>query len=211
MNRSRAIAIGAFTGVIILLLVVIVWVESVNSTQTVTVWLVTKDVSAGQPFTTDVVEQVQIKGQTGDFAYTTRPASTAWVFREALHKNDIVRDDDLVSSADVAQIPITAAESVDFSATGNIDVYLFNTESACVQLIKGQVPVVSGVGTSLVIQVPREDEAYWLALTNGIGDDKILIAPSGGAIPNGAQVCAADALPHLTGTSAPGPQSTPSG
>jgi hypothetical protein len=211
MNRSRAIAIGAFTGVIILLLVVIVWVESVNSTQTVTVWLVTKDVSAGQPFTTDVVEQVQIKGQTGDFAYTTRAASTSWVFREAMSKNDIVRDDDLVSSADVAQIPITAAESVDFSETGNIDIYLFNTDSACVQLIKGQVPVVSGVGTSLVIQVPREDEAYWLALTNGIGDDKILIAPSGGAIPNGAQVCAADALPHLTGTSSPGPQSTPSG
>src|SRR5580704_3358905 len=107
MNRSRAIAIGAFTGVIILLLVVIVWVESVNSSQTVTVWLVTKDVSAGQPFTTEVVEQVQVKGQAGDFAYTAKAASSAWVFRESMHKNDIVRDDDLVSSADVAQIPIT--------------------------------------------------------------------------------------------------------
>jgi hypothetical protein len=211
MNRTRAIAIGAFTGVIILLLVVIVWVESVNSSQTVTVWLVTKDVSAGQSFTTDVVEQVQVKGQAGDFSYTTKGASTAWVFRQSLRKNDIVRDDDLVSSADVAQIPITAAESVDFSATGSVDVYIFNTQSACVQLIKGQVPVVSGIGTSLVIQVPRADEAYWLALTNGIGDDKLLIAPSGGAIPNGAKVCASDALPHLTGGSAPSPPTTPSG
>lgn len=201
MNRARAIAIGAFTGVIVLLLVIIVWVESVNSSQTVTVWLVTKDVSAGQTFTTDVVEQAQVKGQAGDFAYTTRGASTSWVFRQSLHKSDIVRDDDLVSAADVAQIPITASESVDFSATGSVDIYIFNTQSACVQLIKGQVPVVNGVGTSLVIQVPRADEAYWLALTNGLGDDKILIAPAGGAIPNGAQVCAADALPHLTGTS----------
>jgi len=211
MNRTRAIAIGAFTGVIILLLVVIVWVESVNSSQRVTVWLVTKDVSAGQTFTTDVVEQAQVNGQAGDFAYTTRAASTAWVFRQALHKNDIVRDDDLVSSADVAQIPITAAESVDFSATGTVDIYIFKTESSCVELVKGQVPVVSGVGTSLVIQVPRDDEAYWLALTNGIGDDKILIAPAGSAIPNSAPACASDALTHLTGGSTPSPPSTPSG
>ena len=201
MNRTRAIAIGAFTGVIILLLVVIVWVESANSSQTVTVWLVTKDVSAGQTFTTDVVEQVQVKGQTGDFAYTTRAASTSWVFRQSLHKNDIVRDDDLVSAANVAQIPITASESVDFSSTGEIDIYLFSTTDNCVQLIKGQVSVVTGVGTSLVIQVPRADEAYWLALTNGIGENKILIAPSGGGLPSGTQVCAADALPHLTGGS----------
>jgi hypothetical protein len=210
MNRTRAIAIGAFTGVIILLLVVIVWVESANSSQTVTVWLVTKDVSAGQSFTTDVVEQVQVKGQPGDFAYTTKGASTAWVFRQSMRKNDIVRDDDLVSSANVAQIPLTAAESVDFSATGQVDVYLFDTLSNCVQLTKSQVPVVSGAGTTnLVIQVPRADEAYWLALTNGIGENKLLVAPSGGGAPSGAQVCAANALSHLIAGSSPSP--TPPG
>ena len=124
MNRTRAIAIGAFTGVILLLLVVIVWVEALNSSHTVSVWLMKADVNAGQQYSLDTATKVDVKGEPGDFSYTTNAPSNAFVFSHAMKKSDIVRDDDLVSAASIAQIPITPAENVDFSSTGKVDVYM---------------------------------------------------------------------------------------
>ena len=111
MNRTRAIAIGAFSGVIILLLVVIVWVEALNSSHTVNVWMVTQDVTAGQPFSRANVESVQVKGEPGDFSYTTDNPDASQVFSHRMNAKDIVRNDDIVPAANVAQIPISPAEN----------------------------------------------------------------------------------------------------
>ena len=218
MNRTRMVAIGTFTGVIVLLIVVIVWVESVNASHTVLVYRVKASVvSAGQAYSPDTVEQVSVKGETGEFSYTTKTPGSSWVFGQQLHAGDIVRDDDLVSSADVAQIPITPAESVDFSATGKIDIYLIdqNQTPQCVTLTATQVPVVANTAGTLTIQVPRSQEANWLAITvAGSGQYRILVAPSGGTAQQPSSSCLDNALTQrLTAIAAatPTPIPLPSG
>ena len=212
MNRTRAIAIGAFTGVIFLLLIVIVWVEALNSSHTVSVWLMNQDVSAGQQFSSSMVSKAEIKAEPGDFSYTSYDPSSSQLFGHNMKKGDIVRDDDLVPSASVAQIPITPAENVDFSASGRIDVYMLvqNTgQPACVQLIGSQVPVVSNATGSLTIQVPRDQEAAWLTITNA-SDNRLLVATSGGIPAGGNKVCLPDAITQLVANASSGSTSSSS-
>ncbi len=72
MSRRRLAAAMFFSAVIVLVLALIVYTERSNATQTVSVWVVTHDVSAGSPFKRRRRATDAIASRTGDFNYEVR-------------------------------------------------------------------------------------------------------------------------------------------
>jgi hypothetical protein len=204
MNRTRATAIGAFSGAILLLLGVIAVLGLANSSHTVSVYKLNADVTAGQSYAAGIVDKVDVKGNAGEFNFTTTAPGNTLVFSQKMDKGDIVRDDDLVSSQDVAHITFTPETNVNFAGSDKLDIYVLKEEdgqtSSCIQLVGTKVPVVVNTGTSMTIQVQKADEAAWLAVTT-VSGSRLIVASSGGSSPLSSQpVCVDDALRTLTGS-----------
>ena len=69
MSRRRLAAAMFFSAVIVVVLALIVYTEQTNATQTASVWVVTHNVTAGAPYSSDDVQLVQVRAGSGDFNY----------------------------------------------------------------------------------------------------------------------------------------------
>ena len=86
-----------FSAVIVVVLALIVYTEQTNATATASVWVVTHNVAAGTPYSSDDVQLVQVRAGSGDFNYQVDgPRNVQALFARSLVANDILRTDDLI-------------------------------------------------------------------------------------------------------------------
>jgi hypothetical protein len=153
-----------FSAVIVVVLALIIYTEQTNATQTVSVWIVTHDVTAGAPFNADDVQLVQVRAGSGDFNFEVDgPATFHALFARGLLTNDILRSDDLIPVAAESEVAITVDGAPPLVAGENIDVFaaVANDE----QVLIGHDLVISTVsGGSVTVLVPVADEASWIAV-----------------------------------------------
>jgi hypothetical protein len=164
MSRRRLAAAMFFSAVIVVVLALIVYTERTNATQTVSVWIVTHDVTAGAPFSASDVQLVQVRAGSGDFNFEVDgPATFHALFARSMSVNDILRSDDLVSVTTESEIAITVTDAPPLTAGENIDVFAAVTGNQ--QVLIGHDLVVNMVsGGSVTVLVPVTDEASWIAV-----------------------------------------------
>src|SRR5579872_2250090 len=108
MSRRRLAAAVFFSAVMIGVLALIVYTERANATQTVSVWIVTRDVSAGAPYNAGNVQLVQVRAGAAEFNFEAlAPSAFQARFARSLSVNDIVRADDLVSATAESEVALT--------------------------------------------------------------------------------------------------------
>jgi hypothetical protein len=164
MSRRRLAAAMFFSAVIVVVLGVIVYTEQTNATRTVSVWMVTHDVSAGTSFSADNVQLVQVRGGSGDFNFQVDgPAAFHARFARALLVNDILRSDDLVPVTAQSEVAITVADAPPLVAGEDMDVFAALTGDQQV-LIGHDLVVYAVAGGSVTVLVPVADEASWIAI-----------------------------------------------
>jgi hypothetical protein len=164
MSRRRLAAALFFSAVIVVVLAVIVYTEQTNATQTVSVWMVTHDVTAGSPFNADNVQIVQVRAGSSDFNFEVEgPATFHARFARSMLVNDILRRDDLVPLTAESEVALTVENGPLLAAGENIDVFAAITGDQ--QVLIGHDLIVNTVsGGSVTVLVPVADEASWIAV-----------------------------------------------
>ena len=164
MSHRRLAAAVFFSAVIVAVLGLIVYTERSNATQTVSVLIVTHDVSAGPSYDAADVQLVQVRAQAGDFNYETlAPSAFAARFARNLTTNDILRADDLIASAAQSVIALTVETPPPLAPGDSIDI--FAALAGDQQVLVGHDLIVNTVsGGSLTVLVPVADEASWIAV-----------------------------------------------
>lgn len=163
MSRRLAAAMF-FSAVIVVVLALIVYTEQVNATQTVSVWVVTHDVTAGAPFSAADVQLVQIRAGSGDFNYEVKgPAAFTALFARHLVANDLLRNDDLIPVTADSEVAITVEGAPALAIGNTVDVFAALTSDQ--QVLIGHDLIVNAVsGGSITLLVPVADEASWIAI-----------------------------------------------
>ena len=164
MSRRRLAAAVFFSAVIVLVLALIVYTERSNATQTVSVWIVTHDVTAGAPYTVNDVQRVEIRAGIGDFNYEAlSPAAFPARFARTLSTNDILRGDDLVSDSAQSEIALTVVDPPPLTGGADVDVFAALPDGQQVRI--GHDLIIQTVsGGSVTVLVPVADEASWIAV-----------------------------------------------
>ncbi|HUZ71013.1 MAG TPA: hypothetical protein VMU65_14995 [Candidatus Saccharimonadales bacterium] len=164
MSHRRLAAAVVFSAIIVAVLALIIYTERSNATQTVSVLIVTHDVSAGTPYDVADVQVVQVRAQAGDFNYETRgPAAFPARFARNLATNDILRADDLIANTAESVVALTVETPPPLTAGESIDI--FAALAGDQQVLVGHDLIVNTVsGGSLTVLVPVADEASWIAV-----------------------------------------------
>jgi hypothetical protein len=164
MSRRRLAAAMFFSAVIVVVLGLIVYTEQTNATQTMAVWVVTRDVAAGAAFAAEDVQLIQVRAGSGDFNYEVAgPGTVHALFARSLRVNDILRTDDLVPVTAESEVAITVEAAPPLNAGESIDV--FAAFSGNQQVLIGHDLIVNTVsGGSVTVLVPVADEASWIAV-----------------------------------------------
>jgi hypothetical protein len=164
MSRRRLAAALFFSAVIAAVLGVIVYTEQMNATQMASVWVVTHDVVAGTPFSSNNVELVEVRSGSGDFNFEVDGPSTFHaLFVRSLTTNDILRSDDLIAASAESQVAITVEDAPPLAPGENIDIYAAVPTGQ--QVLVGHDLVVNTVsGGSITVLVPVADEPAWIAI-----------------------------------------------
>ncbi len=164
MSRRRLAAAVFFSAVIVLVLALIVYTERSNATQTVSVWIVTRDVAAGAPYTVKDVQRAEIRAGAGDFNYETlSPAAFPARFARTLHTNDILRGDDLVSDSAQSEVALTVVDPPPLFSGADVDIFAGLPDGQQVRI--GHDLVIQSVsGGSVTVLIPVADEASWIAV-----------------------------------------------
>ena len=164
MSRRRLAAAMFFSAVIVAVLALIVYTEQTNATATASVWVVTHNVAAGTPYSSDDVQLVQVRAGSGDFNYQVDgPRTFQALFARSLVANDILRTDDLIPVSADSEVAITVEDAPALAAGNTIDV--FAAVAADQQVMIGHDLIVNSVsGGSLTLMVPVADEASWIAV-----------------------------------------------
>ena len=165
MSRQRLAAAVFFSAVIVVVLGLIVYTEQTNATQTASVWVVTHDVAAGQPFTLEDVQLVQVHAASGDFNYEVDgPTAFHAFFARSLHVNDILRSDDLIPVSAESEVAVTVEGAPALATGSTIDVFAAVTSDQ--QVLIGHDLIVNSVsGGAITLLVPVGDEASWIAIS----------------------------------------------
>jgi hypothetical protein len=164
MKRRRLVAAAFFSVVMAAVLALIVYTENINAAASVNVWILTRDVVAGAPYSPADVQQVQVRAQAGDFNYQTQgPTEVAARYVRALSAHDILRSDDLLAQSAQAEIALTVQNAPPLSPGDHIDIYatLGSNQQA---LIGHDVTVETVSGGSLTILTTAADESSWIAV-----------------------------------------------
>ncbi len=164
MNRRRLVAALFFSAVVLATLGVIVYAERASADQTLTVWVLARDVAAGAPFSAGDVEQVRIASPNGTYNYEQRsPAQVAARYARSLQAHDILRSDDLVPAVAVAEIVLSVQNPPPLAQGDSIDIFA-TMQGARQARIGHNITVISVSGTSIDVLVPAGDEAAWVAV-----------------------------------------------
>lgn len=196
MNQRRMIAAGFFSAVIVVVLAIIVYIEALNSSRTVSVLILRHNVTAGTAYTDDTVSAVTIKAAEGDFSYETRtPEDVKARFKSSMQSGDILRPDDLVSDDTESEVALTVAKSPQLNSGDNIDIYA-QTNGTDLLLIGANMKVLSA--TPLTVLVPTADEARW-AVISGSGTSLVAVRSPGGTTPPRRRITLDQVLGELGG------------
>lgn len=164
MSHRRLAAAMFFSAVIVAVLALIVYTERTNATETVSVWIVTHDVTAGATFDSSDVQLVQVRAGSGDFNFEVLgPADFPARFARSLSVNDILRSDDLIANTAQSEVALTVENPPPLVPGEDIDV--FAALPGDQQVLIGHDLVVNTVsGGALTVLVPVGDEASWIAV-----------------------------------------------
>ncbi|MFN2568007.1 MAG: hypothetical protein ABR564_00170 [Candidatus Dormibacteria bacterium] len=196
MNRRRQLAAVFLSAAMLGVLAVIVYVERVNATRTVTVYVVRGNVAGGALYGDDSVQPLAIRAEDNEFAHERRPPSELRArFATTLHAGDIVRTDDLVPLEEQVEIALTVTGSPPITAGDSIDLYATINGSSV--LIGQRLRATSG-GSPLTLLVPARDEAAWVAVS-GSATPFHAIRASGGSAPSARSITTDQALRLLCG------------
>jgi hypothetical protein len=205
--NKRVAAAAFFSAVIVLVLALIVYTEQNNASQTVAVWILTRDVSAGSAYSAADVQQVQIHGATGDFNYEVRsPSQFAARYTRGLKSHDVVRADDLVPMTAESEVAITIQNPPPLNPGDLIDIFaaLPTGQQA---LIGRNITVETVSGGSLTLVVPVSDEASWIAIgSSNVALHAARTTPGAQLAPS--PLSAEDAIRVLCGASCAGTSSS---
>lgn len=200
MNRRRTAAVLFFSAVVVATFAVIVYTEHANATQTIAVWRLTHDVTAGAAYSADDVEQVRIPvaGATLNFESLGPDQVTARYSRD-LRAQDVLRVDDLATGAADVEVALTLQNAPQLSAGDRVDIFAALPSGQQARIGRA-VTVMSVAGGFVDVLVPASDEAAWVAVgasstvlhgvrTSSLGD------------PQAAPLDAGDAISILCGSS----------
>ncbi len=160
------VAAAFFSTVIVLVLGVMVYLQQASNQQAITVYVLKHAVLAGSPYAADDISIVSIRAPEGDFQYEHRsPAQYAARYTQNLHRNDILRDDDLIDAGAQVEIALSLQAPPPLSAGDRIDV--FATVGGGRQARIGQaVTVLTASGGALTVLVPVDQEAAWISVAS---------------------------------------------
>ena len=167
----RTLAIGAVVVAMLAAVAVAGGVLIVNANAKLTTWVVTQDLPAGTTLDATTSHQIQVASGTDTYTVlTTSPVGKQ--LSHAVHANDVLRPDDLVSST-MVQVPVSFKLAPGLNANDVVDIYSVGggSDSSAVnaangtRLIARRVTVVS-VGSPSVISVPASQEPLWVTLSS---------------------------------------------
>ena len=215
MNRLRLFAVVFFSVTIVIVLGLIVYVEQVNSSATIAVWIINKPtISAGTAFTDQTVATVQVKAPPGDFDYSQLPPDGSRIFAVNMKTGDIVRDGDLVSSSDKVQVALTGSGTAAGPGDSvNIFALIGGTQTLIGQsltVVTGTVGTGTGGGGSVTVLVPSTVGLQW-AIISSSTDVKLLFVKTNPAIKltNGCSDTTTDAETNLRNVAISGAPANP--
>ena len=203
MNRRRVFAAGLLTLVIAAVLAVIVYTEHANATGTISVFVLTHNVSGGSLYAASDVQRVDLHTSSNDFNYlTSAPGVPPSRYVRNLNGGDILRQDDLVAASTQAEIAIAVQAPPPLTAGDRVDV--FAAYGAQQQALIGRGVLVETVSAGeLTLLVPANDEQAWVAV--GSSNVPLHVArTSPGAQTDGPPVSAAEAIRLLCGSACGG-------
>jgi len=175
MNGRRRAAAVFLSVAMVAVLGVIVYVERLNATRTVSVFVVRGNVAAGSVYGDDTIQPLSIRAEEGDFTFERRPpAELRARFGASLHAGDIVRSDDLVPMDEQVEIALTVTGSPPIAAGDSIDVYATVNGNS---VLLGQGLRATSAGTPLTLLVPARDEAAWVSVTSSATPFHAIKAP----------------------------------
>lgn len=166
MDRRRLIAAIFFSAVIVAVLGAMVYLQQASGQQSVSVFVLRHAVLAGASYSPDDVTTMTVRAAEGDFQYEHRsPAQYAARYTQALHPNDILRDDDLVDMHAQVEVALTLQAPPPLSPGDHIDV--FAAVGGGRQARIGQaVTVLTASGGALTVLVPVDQEEAWISVAS---------------------------------------------
>ena len=203
MNSRRALAAAALTAVIAAVLAAIVYTEHANATQTVSVYVLTHDVTGGSLYSLADVQQVDLHASGSDFNYQARaPGGQPSRYARDLKAGDVLRQDDLVPASAQAEVAVTVQAPPPLNPGDLVDVYA--AYGGQQQALIGRGVLVETVSAGqLTLLVPATDEQAWVAV--GSSSVPLHVARSSpGALVDGPPVSAGDAIRLLCGSACAG-------
>lgn len=151
-----------FSVVIVALLAAIVYSEHSNAVQTVSVYVASADVRAGQAFDPTTVKPTDVHAAPEDFSYAkNEKPDGSFVFAHDVHVGDIIRSDDLISVNALVEVSVTIANNPPIVPGDKLDVYA--AQGGGNVLIGHDLTVVSAGGT-ITLSVPAKNEGAWIAI-----------------------------------------------
>lgn len=193
------LAAAFFSAAIVAVLTTLVWVEKINATQTISVFIAKGNIGAGSPYSDDTVQPASIRAGDGDFAYQKEgPRNVRARYATSLHPGDIIRQDDLVPFDQRVEIALTITASPTVAVGDTIDVYA--TLDGNSVLVGRRLTVVSP-GPAVTVLVPAEQEAEWVAASASSAPFHAVRAVQAAAPPQGRAMSSDQALRQLCGSS----------
>ena len=187
MSTQRAIAAAFFSVVIVIVLGAIIYTDHISSSTTVSVYILNRDVPAGQivaagDFTQQLVHADEQEFTTAESANLDQLVGhMRYVLN--MQAGDIVRNDDLTDALKLAEVPVVLDAASSGLVVGNrIDIYAFFNGAAVLVSGPGVTVISSGAG-DVVIAVPSTQEAYWVTLA--FSKPEMLATSTGDSAPTG--------------------------
>lgn len=203
MNRRRVLAAAVLTAVIAAVLAVIVYTEHANATETISVYVLTHNVTGGALYAGSDVQRVDLHASSNDFNYqTSAPGGPPRRYARDLSTGDILRQDDLVPASSQAEIAVTVQAPPPLNAGDRVDV--FAAYGGQQQALIGRAVLVETVSAGeLTLLVPAADEQAWVAV--GSSNVALHVArTTPGSQVDGPPVSAGEAIRLLCGSACAG-------
>ena len=164
MNRRRVLAAAVLTVVIAAVLAVIVYTEHANATGTISVYVLTHNVTGGALYSGSDVQRIDLHASSNDFNYqTSAPGGQPSRYARDLSTGDILRQDDLVPASSQSEIAVTVQAPPPLNPGDRVDV--FAAYGAQQQALIGRAVLVETVSAGeLTLLVPAADEQAWVAV-----------------------------------------------
>ena len=203
VNRRRVLAAALLTAVIAAVLAVIVYTEHANATETISVYVLTRNVTGGAVYSGSDVQRVDLHASGNDFNYQiTPPGGQPTRYARDLSTGDVLRQDDLVPASSQAEVAVTVQAPPPLNAGDRVDV--FAAYGGQQQALIGRAVLVETVSAGeLTLLVPAADEQAWVAVGSSNVALHVARTTTGSQV-DGPPVSAGEAIRLLCGSACAG-------